>query len=199
MKKTYQFFIIFLLLSCTKSEDTIEYPVSFVFDNVETGTFHYFVVEDPLPLEIVPAGTFLQFEPQLVQGLTIEEIEFSFDKFTLLNESEVQVSSLNLGNQGMDTTLNYIKIDNQLRIFFDEVNNDFFDIEYDMENNQLRFCMQSYFHSFINSFDELDYSPLVIEECTLTESSDLIASIVEDNLLELNDSVAINYSYLIFQ
>lgn len=187
----------FFLLSCSDDDNIVDYPISFTFSDINFDPSSYFVVDGTTPVEIAAAGTFTQFEGQLMEDLSIANLDFlfPFSGFVLLNETEIQVS---LTDQSLDTVLNYTQTENKIQIILDEGTNEILELEYDEEDAILKYCIQSYFHSFNNSQNMLDYSPLDIAPCSTPVASEFATNIIQDNALMNNDSIALNYAWLVF-
>lgn len=190
--------ILIISLSCTKNEDAIEYPLSFTFDRVVFSDFHYFVIENGVPQAIEASGTFLAYEPQATEELSMAQAFFPIDEFVLLSESEVQLIANDPSNP-VDTVLTYTQSDDVVRILLDPIDNLVIELEYDQTTEQLRYCLASYFYSFINTLGEQDYGAFETAPCTTSAAEDFATSIMTGNSLQTNDSIALNYSYLVFE
>ena len=194
-------FTIFFL-SCEKPkeptiEEVISYPITFTFNELAFGESQYFVVENQTPIEISASGNFLLFESTISQDITRESLEFPFEEFILLNESEVKLISTNQGTAPQDTTLNYLMIDDMLRVFIDEASQQYFDLEYNQPENQLKFCIFSTLYSHKSFNNEVSYL-LEMERCEPLNIPELALKVIDDNSLETGDTIAINHSYFVY-
>jgi hypothetical protein len=192
--------LIIISPACNKSDGIVIYPMKFVYNNIEFDNTLCFIANGPTSFqEIQPEGTFTSFHDTILIEITFQNINFPFDELVLLSDSKVRLRIVNQGTpEPIDTVLNYNFLTSEfLRIMFNDVGDEYIDINYTQGEDQMTYFLLSYSYSYSEN-GMTEYSPINVENFTDIDTNAILNKIFIENNLSIGDTVAINTSYVVF-
>ena len=192
---------LILLSSCGNDDVVIEYPVTFLFNQIEIGESKAFV-ETPTGVQMVQASNTLNdFQSEVNESYEFEYLGFPFDEIILKSDTELDMVVAEFTGDPQTFSLTYsIKNDSEILVDFgDTISTQFITLRYHPGDNELGLCFQSVgYISLANNSTFFSIIETDICELETMEYKRLGNLTVDDNGLVIGDTVFINYSEIVY-